>query len=196
MICRDTNDFIFVIFRSKFAFIKDGNTLFELDRTYIAVFHQNAFGTPAVMQGDTFRGSFLNFFRQSWHFRGGFQTIKIDRVSIFADGRARHINGNVAAPNDNDLAAEMCVFTQIDSTQKIHPADHTFGGFPINIEFPARLRTDGQIKAHISLFSQGLERHILAYFHAGFKLHPKLAQDLDLGVDHVFLQAEGGNAKG
>ncbi|MPM63265.1 hypothetical protein SDC9_110145 [bioreactor metagenome] len=192
----DDLDGIFVIAGVEVAVgIKDGEAFLELHTGHVAVLGEDSFGTPAIVDHDAFFFSFAHFFVQSGHLFAAFQAVQVEGFCTHTNCAAGHINGHVAAANDDAFPLEGNFLAQVDASHKVHAAEYIRGIFAGNVQLAAGLGADGDVEGLVTLLAQIVHTHIFAHFHTAFDLNAHLFEDLDLGVDHVLFKPESGDAQ-
>ena len=63
-----------------------------------------------------------------------------------------------------------------------------------DVQLTAGLETDGHIETLIALLAQLCDGHIFPDLHTAAELDTEFTQDVDLGLHHVFFEAEARNA--
>ena len=108
---------------------------------------------------------------------------------------AADVHGHVAAADDGAALAEGRVMAEVHGTQEVHAAVDARELLARDAELGRLLRADGDIEALVALRAQLLDGDVLADFDAAFEFNAHLAQDVDLGVEHVLFQAEARDAE-
>ena len=171
--------------------------LLEDDGGHMAVLvHLQFLGTPAIVDLDIFFQSLGNLIVGGRHGSPILQADHGDLGSAEALGSLGTVNGHVAAADDHHIALHLLVLVLQSMVQELHSDGSPLGGIIGNAGTAAALAADGDVEGLIALLAQLGDGHILADFHAALDLHTQLPDDLDLGVDDVLLQLEGGDAVG
>ena len=73
------------------------------------------------MDGDLFRECFLHFFLVGWHGVSWLQTVKSCALHTRKpDGASGHIDGHIAAADDDNLAGYTWIFSEVDLLQEFY----------------------------------------------------------------------------
>ena len=103
------------------------------------------------MDTDSLANRFLNLLRQRGHLLLGLQTVQVNIFRPLANGRPRHINGNVSSSDDHNALWQLLPASQIDLAQKVHAGCHAGRLLSRYAQFFPALRSHGQIKSQKSL---------------------------------------------
>ena len=123
----------------------------------------------------------------------------VDDVGILraeADGRAADVHGDIAAADDGALFADTRLLAEVDLAQEVHAAIHAGEVLTGHADGCALLRADGEVEALVALLAQLVDGDVLADLDAALEVDAHLLEHLDLGVDHVLLEAEARDAEG
>ena len=132
---------------------------------------------------------------QGRHLLTAFQAVHFYRVSSLPCGCAGHIHSYVAAAHYHYISGEGTAASQVYFAQEFHTGYHTGSVLPFHVQPASALGADCYVKCLVALFSQFIQRHIFSHFHAGLKFHTHLFQHINLCIQHIFFQAEGGDSK-
>ena len=89
----------------------------------------------------------------------------------------------------------MRLVAEVHGAQEVHAAVDALELLARDTELGRLLRADGNVEALVALRAQLLDGDVLADFDAALELDAHLAQDVDLGVEHVFFQPEARDAE-
>ena len=144
---------------------------------------------------DTLVHGFLHFLRVGRHLglRAAIHNIGVFRPE--AHRRAADVHCNVAGTDHRAPAADLRLFAEVDLTQEVHAAEYALQLFAGNAERSRLLCTDGKAEALVAFLTQLLNGNIPADLNAASELHTHLADDVDLGIEHILLQTEVRNAE-
>ena len=101
------------------------------------------------------------------------------------------VHGRVAAADDGHVLADGRLILAVDGGEELYAAPDAALVLAGDAELDAFPRAGGEIERLIAGLAQLVERHVLAHVDAALELHAHLTQDVDLGLNHVFLEAEG-----
>ena len=111
-------------------------------------------------------------------------------------GVAGDVDGHVAAAHHDGATGQRVDFTAVDLTQEVDGNGHVLGILARNTGKAAALAADGHVEGLKALRAQLVERHIAADLHTVAELGAHQANDLNLGLDDIFLQLKAGDAVG
>ena len=186
---------IFIICRCKLAvFIPYADAALEDDAGYTAVFSENFLGAPAAVDCHILFQSFCDFFFGGGHLVPRLQAEHSYRLCAAALGGSCHVDGHIAAANNYSLAGYRIAFVSADSAKEVHGGHDTFCILTGDTRFASALAADGNVECLVTLCTQFVQRHVLAHFNAALDLHAHGLDDVDFGIDHIFLQLEAGDA--
>ena len=136
--------FRFVVFRAEFpVFVEYGRAALEFDAGDLAVFIQNPYGSPAVVELDTLGQRLFAFPVVRRHLVALFQADEFDLFEADPSGRPGHVDGHVtAADHDDAFSLGRLPFAEAQIPQEVHA-----------LEDPVQVRTgDGKrisaVKSH------------------------------------------------
>ena len=109
--------------------------------------------------------------------------------------RAADVHRNVAGTDHRAPAADLRLFAEVDLTQEVHAAEYALQLLTGNAEGGRLLCADSKVEALVAFLTQLLNGDIPADLNAASELHTHLADDVDLGIEHVLLQTEVRNAE-
>ena len=127
------------------------------------------------------------------HLRAGAAVDDVHLLRPEPDGRARHVDGDVAAADDGDPPADPGHAREVDLAQEIDPLAHPVGTFARDAELDSLVGAQRQIDRLEALGEEAVDGDIPAQRGVGFDLDPEVGDDLDLAVEHVPRQAVVGN---
>ena len=175
-------------------FVPDGCALLKYDADRLSIFCQDLPGPPAVHDGDALFFGLFHFVPGCGHLLPGFQADHGDLVRTCPKGRPCHVHGHVAAAYHNGLSIEGYAVVQVDFSQEFHAGHNAFRVLAGNAGLSAVLGADGHVEGLIAFAPEFIQGDVLSDLHPAADLHAHLADDVDLGFDHVLFQAEAGDA--
>jgi len=89
----------------------------------------------------------------------------------------------------------MRLVAEVHGAQEVHAAVDAIKLLARDAELGRLLRADGNVEALVALRAQLLDGDVPADLNAALELDAHLAQDVDLGVEHVFFQPEARDAE-
>ncbi len=188
---------IFVILRIEPAVrVLNGSALLKHNGLYSAVLCQDFFRAPATVDGDALFFCLQDFIFCGRHFRSLLQRIHGYGISAKTNGRSCHINGNIAAANDNYLSAERLGLVRCHVAQEINTGNNAVAVFSGNTKFSSSLGADGNVKALKAVFSQLIQRYVPANFHTALNFNTQCTDNVYFGIHNVLFQTEIRNTKG
>ena len=116
-------------------------------------------------------------------------------VRAEAHRAAADVHGHVAAADDGTALAEGRVMAEVHGAQEVHAAVDALELLARDAELGRLLCADGEVEALVALCAQLLDGDVLADLDAAAEFDAHLAQDVNLGVEHVFFEAEARDAE-
>ena len=104
----------------------------------------------------------------------------------------RHIHRDIAAAYDRTALADCGLIAEVHLAQELHAAEHALKLLAGDIELCRLLRADGEIEALVALVPKLLDRDVLSDLDTAAELNAHLAEDIYLGIEHVFSRRKAG----
>ena len=117
-------------------------------------------------------------------------------MTVTRGGVERDEVGADAAGDDDHVAAQLRADAEVDLLEHIERGADGLAVGSRNLEHAGLSGADAEEERLEALRAKLVERDVAADLHAGFELYAHLAQHVDLGVQHVLLQAEGRDGEG
>ncbi len=162
---------------------------------------QDFLRAPAVFHNNAFADSILDLILCGRHFLFAFQAQHGHGSVRAARRRSGHIHRNIAASDDNHITGQLhrirgTILRQSlgNLLQEGNTGLYALCILPGNAGLSSALQTDGEIERLIPLLAQLRNGDILSDLNAAPKFHAHLTQHIDLGAQHILLQAEIRNA--
>ena len=192
---RDGDGLVLVIDRGELAArVADGHAAHELDAGDLAALTEDGLRCPGVVDDDAVSDAGVLLVRNGGHLFVLLEAVHVHAALGQTQSRTRHVDGRVAAADDDHIARELLELAGIDFAQEVEAALNTGEVFAGDVELRRLLQADRDIKRLVALFAQLLDGDVLADFDAAFELHAHLAQHVDLGLDNVLADAEARDA--
>ena len=112
------------------------------------------FGPQPLLDRDAFLCGLLDLVGGGRHFFFRFEAVHGHGGSVRADSRSCHVHRDVAAADNQDLAADIHGHTQIDLFEELNAGDDPLRVLAFNAKLPAALRTDSDVEGFKSLCAQ------------------------------------------
>ena len=192
---RDGDGLILVIDRGELAArVADGHAAHQLDAGDLAALAEDGLRRPGVVDDDAVGDAGVLLIRHGRHLFVLLEAVHVHAALGQTQGRARHVDGRVAAADDDHIARELLELAGIDFTQEVETALDAGEILAGDVELRRLLQADRDVERLVALFAQLLDGDVLADFNAAFELHAHLAQHVDLGLDNVLADAEARDA--
>ena len=175
-------------------FVLYGGAFLKDDAGDLPVFGKDLLRAPAVHDCDALFFGFFHFVPGRRHLLPGFQAEHGDPVRPCPEGCPGHVHGHVAAAYHHGVLGKGYAVVQVHFSQEFHAGLHALRVLAGNAGHAAALGADGHVEGLIAFASELVQGDVLSDLHAAADLHAHLADDVDLGFDHVLLQTEAGDA--
>ena len=175
--------------------IENGRTGLEFEtRNLFVLVDEERLGTETVHDLDVALQGFLDFMLPGRHLLALFQADQGDILGALALGRQGHVDGHVAAADDDHILADLDRLAHGRIAQEINTLQDALGILVFHTQAAAAMQTDGHEAGFETLFLKAFKGHILAEGHAALDLHAHLADHVDLGGQYIARQAVFGDA--
>ena len=156
----------------------------------------NLLGAPAAADVSAVLDGLATLLLAGGHLGLALQAEHLNVLGAQTTGVARDIDSHVAAAHHDGAAGQRVDLAAVDLAKEVDGHGHVLGILARNTGKAAALAADSHVKGLKALLAQLVERHIATDLHAIAELGAHQANNLDLGLDNVFLQLKAGNAVG
>ena len=187
-----------VVLRRKTALVvRDARAALKGNATYATGLVQvDLLGAPTAADVRAVFDGLATLFLAGGHLGLALQAEHLNVLGTQTAGIAGHVDGHVAAAHHDGAAGQRVDLAAVDLAQEVDGHRHVLGILARNTGKAAALAANGHIEGLKALRAQLVERHIAADFHAIAELGAHQANDLDLGLDDIFLQLKAGDTVG
>ncbi len=142
-----------------------------------------------------------NFLGAGRHVLGALQAEHLHVLGAQARCGAGHIDGHVAATHHDGATAHRLGLAAVvlllrHTAQEVNSNEHALGVLARNAGQAAALAANRHIKSLESLLTQLIEGDVATHLDTQTDVDAHLADDIDLGFDHVVLELIAGDAVG
>ena len=174
--------------------VAHGDTAHKLYAGDLAVLAEDGLGRPRVVDDDAVGDACVLLVGNGGHLFVLLKAVHVDAAAGQTLCRACHVDGRVAAADNDNVAGKLLSRAAVDGAQEVKTALNACQLFTGNVELCGLLETDSDVEGPEALLAELLDGDILADLNAAAELDAHLTQDVYLGLDDVLADAEGGDA--
>ena len=191
------------LFRLLDFLARGGNLVEALQAIHVDFGHALADGFPRHVQGEAHLVGRFRFARGQLFQRGRglmqrlaqFRLAHPRKLFRLADDRARHVESDVAAADDDDFAAEGHAITEVDVQQEINRAQHAVELHALDGQLAAFVRADAEEHGFKALLLEISKSEVLAEPGVQANLHAERFDGGDFRPDDFARQPVFGHAE-